>query len=59
MSGFAADLQQVCGCSWAAVGNTMDELNAKVKQHALETHNFTTVPGEIAEKLHKATRPTI
>jgi len=59
MGGFAADLQQVCGCSWAAVGNTMDELNAKVKKHAEETHQMMTIPGDIAEKLHRATRPTL
>jgi predicted small metal-binding protein len=59
MQGFAADLQQVCGCSWAATGSTQDELVGKVKQHAKTTHGMNEVSAEIGQKLERAIRPTM
>ena len=59
MNGFSADLAQVCGCHWAVVGNTSDEVVSKTKVHAKETHGFNEIPGELAQKLHTAMRPTM
>ena len=59
MSGYSADLKQVCGCSWAATGNTPDEVVTKVKAHAKETHSMMEVPPSIVEKLQAAMRPTM
>ncbi len=59
MSGFSADLKQVCGCSWAATGSTTDDVVSKTKKHAWDTHKMKEVPAEIAQKLHDAMRPTI
>lgn len=59
MSGFAADLQQVCGCAWAATGSSAEELVSKVKKHASEAHGMAEVPAEIGQKLQKAIRPAM
>jgi len=59
MSGYAADLWQVCGCAWAATGSTADEVVTKVKKHAAEAHGMKEVPAEIAQKLQKAIRPAM
>lgn len=59
MNGYSADLKQVCGCSWAATGSSMDEVVSKTKAHAKETHGMNEVPAEIAQKLTAAMRPTM
>ncbi|MDA4124792.1 MAG: DUF1059 domain-containing protein [Thaumarchaeota archaeon] len=59
MTGFSADLKQVCGCSWAATGSSSDEVTKKVVWHAKETHGMNEVPAEIAQKLHDAMRPVM
>ncbi|MBI3860076.1 MAG: DUF1059 domain-containing protein [Thaumarchaeota archaeon] len=59
MNGFSADLKQVCGCNWAVVGSSADEVTSKTKVHAKETHHMDEVPAEIAAKLHDAMRPTM
>jgi predicted small metal-binding protein len=57
MNGYSADLQQVCGCSWAATGSGTDEVVSKVKTHAKESHGLAEVPPELVQKLQKAIRP--
>ncbi len=59
MSGFSADLKQVCGCSWAATGNSADEVVTKVKKHAWDAHQIKEVPAELAQKLQNAIRPAM
>lgn len=59
MTGYSADLKQVCGCGWAATGSTTDEVVNKTKAHAKETHGMNEVPAEIAQKLQAAIRPTM
>lgn len=59
MTGYAADLKQVCGCSWAATGSTADEVVSKTKAHAKEVHSMNEVPAEIAQKLQAAMRPSM
>ena len=59
MNGFSADLKQVCGCNWAATGSTADEVAAKTKSHAKETHQMNEVPAEIVQKLQAAIRPAM
>lgn len=59
MTGYSADLKQVCGCSWAATGSTMDEVVSKTKAHAKQTHGMNEVPTEIVQKLQAAIRPTV
>ncbi|HZW85353.1 MAG TPA: DUF1059 domain-containing protein [Nitrososphaerales archaeon] len=59
MTGYSADLKQVCGCSWAATGSTSDEVVAKTVAHAKQTHNMSEVPAEIVQKLQAAIRQTI
>jgi len=56
MTGYSADLKQVCGCSWAATGSTQDEVVSKTKKHAMETHSMKEIPAEIAQKLQAAMR---
>ncbi|QQG48243.1 MAG: DUF1059 domain-containing protein [archaeon] len=59
MNGFSADLKQVCGCSWAVVGSSADEVVSKTKVHAKETHQMNEVSAELGQKLHEAMRPTM
>ena len=59
MTGYSADLAQVCGCQWAATGSTKDEVVAKTVAHAKETHQMNEVPAEIVQKLQAAIRPTM
>ncbi len=59
MTGYAADLAQVCGCHWAVVGATSDEVVMKTTAHAKETHGMNEIPAEIGQKLHAAMRPTM
>ena len=59
MSGYSADLKQVCGCAWAATGATADEVVSKTKKHAMDTHNMTDVPAEVVQKLQAAMRPAM
>lgn len=59
MSGYSADLKQVCGCNWAATGSTSDEVVGKVKKHAKDSHGMAEVPAEIAQKLQWAMRPAM
>jgi predicted small metal-binding protein len=59
MDTFSADLEQMCGCHWAIVGETLDEVTSKTKAHAKGTHGMNEVPAEIAQKLHAAVRPTM
>ena len=56
MTGYSADLKQVCGCNWAATGSTADEVVSKTAKHAMETHGMKEVPAEIAQKLQAAIR---
>lgn len=56
MTGYSADLKQVCGCNWAATGSTSDEVVSKTKKHAMEAHGMKEVPAEIAQKLQAAIR---
>lgn len=59
MDSWSADLKQVCGCNWAATGNSAGEITAKVKKHASEAHGMREIPAEIAQKLQGALRPTM
>ena len=59
MTGYSADLAQVCGCQWAATGNSADEVVTKTKAHAKQTHQMNEVPAEIAQKLQAAMRPAM
>lgn len=59
MASYAADLQQVCGCSWAVTGSNTEELVAKVKKHAKETHGINELPQELVQKFQKAVRPAM
>lgn len=56
MTGYSADLKQVCGCNWAATGSTSDEVVSKTKKHAMDVHGMKEVPAEIAQKLQAAIR---
>ncbi len=59
MEKFSADLAQVCGCHWAVVGETAEEVVSKTAAHAKATHGINEVPGDIGQKLHEAMRPTM
>ncbi len=59
MTGYSADLKQVCGCAWAATGATSDEVTNKVASHAMQAHGMDEVPAEVAQKLQAAMRPTM
>jgi predicted small metal-binding protein len=59
MTGYSADLKQVCGCSWAATGANADEVTKKVVSHAKQAHGLNEVPAEIAHKLQESMRPVM
>ncbi|MDG6899068.1 MAG: DUF1059 domain-containing protein [Nitrososphaerota archaeon] len=59
MTGFSADLKQVCGCGWAATGESTDEVVFKTKEHALHMHELKEIPADVAQKLQAAIRPAI
>jgi len=59
MSGYSADLKQVCGCAWAATGATADEVVSKTKKHARDAHNMVDVPADVVQKLQAAIRPAM
>jgi predicted small metal-binding protein len=54
MTGYKADLKQVCGCGINVQGQTKDELVGHVKTHAKEVHKIDEVPQELAAKLMAA-----
>jgi predicted small metal-binding protein len=54
MSGYKADLKQVCGCGINVQGRTKEELVEHVKMHAKQVHNIGEVPNELAAKLMAA-----
>ncbi len=59
MNKFSADLAQVCGCHWAVVGDSEQEVVSKTAAHAKSSHGMNEVPAEIGQKLHSAMRPTM
>ncbi len=59
MEKFLADLAQVCGCYWAVVGETEQEVVSKTAAHAKSFHGMSEVPDEITQKLHSDMRPTM
>ena len=59
MAQYSADLSSVCGCQWAVVGSSTDEVVQKTVKHAAEAHHMKEVPAEIAQKLKAATRPAM
>lgn len=59
MAQYAADLSGVCGCQWAVVGSSSDEVVQKTVKHAGEAHHMKEVPTEVAQKLKAAIRPAM
>ncbi len=57
MSGYKANLEEVCGCEMWVSGQTTNELVDKTKTHAKQAHGMKQVPNDLAMKLIAAIKP--
>jgi predicted small metal-binding protein len=57
MTGYKANLKDVCGCEAWVQGETTDELVTNIKKHAKDTHGINEIPNELSQKLMKAIQP--
>ena len=57
MSGYKANLEEVCGCGMWVSGQTTNEVVDKTKAHAKQAHGMNEVPNDLAAKLMAAIKP--